>query len=218
MEQAVDTPVAWYFDFVSPYLQWHRLQKLGLEVTPKPILFAGLLDRLGQKGPAEIPGKREFTYRHVLWRAQRDGIPMRLPEAHPFNPLPALRLCMAAGSTRHAVGTVFRHLWTEGRPIHAAQDQQDLAQALGLPSAPAALADVAARERLRANFDDAVKAGVFGVPTLAWDGELFWGDDATDMFLDFRRDPASFRRGEMARIASLPVGAARAMTRGPGEG
>jgi hypothetical protein len=29
------------------------------------------------------------------------------------------------------------------------------------------------------------------------------------MFLDFRRDPAVFQRGEMARIATLPVGAAR---------
>jgi 2-hydroxychromene-2-carboxylate isomerase len=207
----VDSPVTWYFDFVSPfaYLQWHRLQRLGLAVAPKPILFAGLLDRLGQKGPAEIPGKREFTYRHVLWRAARDGIPMRFPDAHPFNPMPALRLCVAAGSTVQAVDTVFRHLWTQGRPAHAAADQQELALALGLSSAEAALADAGVKERLRANFNDAVRAGVFGVPTLSCHGELFWGDDATDMFLDFRRDPAVFQRGEMARIATLPVGAAR---------
>ena len=207
----MDAPVAWYFDFVSPfaYLQWHRLQRLGIEVAPRPILFAGLLDRLGQKGPAEIPGKREFTYRHVLWRAQRDGIPMRFPDAHPFNPMPALRLCVAAGSTPQAVDTVMRHLWIEGRSVHGAHDQQALAQALGLPSAQAALADPAVKDELRRNFDEAVQAGVFGVPTLAWGGELFWGDDATEMFLDYRRDPPAFRRGEMARVARLPVGAAR---------
>jgi 2-hydroxychromene-2-carboxylate isomerase len=211
MERAVDEPVTWYFDFVSPfaYLQWHRLQRLGLAVTPKPILFAGLLDRLGQKGPAEIPGKREFTYRHVLWRAARDGIPMRLPPAHPFNPMPALRLCVAAGATVQAVDTVFRHLWGEGGSIDGAEAQQALASKLDLSSATDALADPNVKARLLANFDEALQAGVFGVPTLACEGELFWGDDATEMFLDFRRDPGAFRRGEMARIADLPVGAAR---------
>ena len=211
MERAVENAGTWYFDFVSPfaYLQWQRLQRLGLAVTPKPIVFAGLLDRLGQKGPAEIPGKREFTYRHVLWRARRDGIPMRFPEAHPFNPMPALRLCVAAGSTTEAVDTVFHHLWDEGRPVDGAGEQQALASKLGLPSAQAALADPEVKARLRANFDQAVQAGVFGVPTLAWEGELFWGDDATDMYLDYRRDPAAYRQGEMARVSTLPVGAAR---------
>lgn len=209
----MDALPTWYFDVVSPfaYLHWHRLRRLGIEVTPKPILFAGLLDRLGQRGPAEIPGKREFTYRHVLWRAQRDAIPMRFPEAHPFNPMPALRLCVAAGSTPQAVDTVMSHLWTEGRSVQGAQDQHALALQLGLPSAEAALADPEVKDRLRRNFDEAAQAGVFGVPTLAWGGELFWGDDATEMFLDYRRDPGAFRHGEMARVASLPVGAARAL-------
>lgn len=207
----MDTQPTWYFDVVSPfaYLQWQRLRRLGLEVSPRPIVFAGLLDRLGQKGPAEIAGKREFTYRHVLWRAAREGIPMRLPPAHPFNPMPALRLCVAAGSTTQAVDTVMRHVWAEGRAVDDAQEQEALARALGLPSAQAALADPEVKARLRRSFDEAVRAGVFGVPTLAWRGELFWGDDATEMFLDFRRDPEAFRRGEQARVAALPVGAAR---------
>ncbi len=48
--------VDWYFDFVSPfsYLQWaHQLPQLeGVEITCKPVLFAGLLKHWGQKGPA----------------------------------------------------------------------------------------------------------------------------------------------------------------------
>ena len=59
------------------------------------MLFAGILGAHGQKGPAEIPAKRAFTYRFVLWQAKRLGIPLKLPHEHPFNPLPLLRLAIA---------------------------------------------------------------------------------------------------------------------------
>jgi 2-hydroxychromene-2-carboxylate isomerase len=40
-----------------------------------------------------------------------------------------------------------------------------------------ALADQAVKDALRSSTDDAITRGVFGVPTVAVDGELFWGDD-----------------------------------------
>lgn len=33
------------------------------------------------------------------------------------------------------------------------------------------------KQRLRANTDEALRRGVTGVPTVALDGALFWGDD-----------------------------------------
>ncbi len=84
----------WYFDFVSPfaYLQSEQLASLGpgVAVRYRPVLFAGLLGANGQKGPAEIPAKRTFTYRYCIWRAQELGIGFRFPPEHPFNPLPLL--------------------------------------------------------------------------------------------------------------------------------
>ena len=67
----------WYFDFISPfsYLQWQKVKRLdAAEVTPVPIAFGAVLAANGQKGPAEIPGKREFTYRHVLWQARAEDV------------------------------------------------------------------------------------------------------------------------------------------------
>lgn len=105
--------IRWYFDFISPfaYLQWHRVRTMQRHgpIELRPVLLAGLLGHHGQKGPAEIPGKREFTYRHVQWRAGRAGIAMRFPPAHPFNPLAALRLCIAAGSSPEATDAIFNH-------------------------------------------------------------------------------------------------------------
>jgi len=86
----------WYFDFLSPfaYLSLGRVEQLSakIDIRYRPVLFAGLLQHWGNKGPAELAPKRLWTYRWCTWRAARDGIAFRFPSAHPFNPLPYLRL------------------------------------------------------------------------------------------------------------------------------
>ena len=117
--------LTFYFDPISPYayLAFHALpqalQGHSIAVQYKPILFAALLQANGQKGPAEIPGKREWTYRQVLWSAQQLGIPMALPKAHPFNPLALLRALLAGADAsgcvnRYLTGLAFDHVWREG--------------------------------------------------------------------------------------------------------
>lgn len=205
--------IEWYFDVVSPFtwLQWPAIRELGADrvVVLKPVLFAGLLGHHGHKGPAEILGKREFTYRHALWRARRAGIPMRFPPAHPFNPIHALRLCIAAGSDSAAVDAVLGWIWAEGRVADSVDALQPLAARMGLESLGERLAATDVKARLRQNFEDAVEAGVFGVPTLVIDGRCFWGEDATAMALEFLHDPRLFDDAEYRRLAALPVGVQR---------
>jgi 2-hydroxychromene-2-carboxylate isomerase len=206
-------PARWYFDFISPfaYLQWLRLPALGdrLAIEPVPILFAALLEHHGHKGPAEIATKRQFTYRFVLWQARRLGLPLRFPPAHPFNPLPVLRLALAAGNTREAIGAIFDHLWVDGRAGDSAESLAPLARRLGVDDVAAALARADVKAQLRANTDAAIAAGVFGVPTLAVGGRLFWGADATPMVEDWLADPGRFDDAEMRRIDDLPAAAVR---------
>ncbi|MFN3903889.1 DsbA family protein, partial [Rehaibacterium terrae] len=155
MNAARTPPIRWYFDFISPFacLHWPKVRALAERevVEFRPILFAGLLDRHGQKGPAEIPGKREFTYRHVLWRARRSGVPMRFPPAHPFNPLAALRLCLAAGATPEAIAAIFDWIWCEGRAGDSPQALAPVAARLGIDDIAAAIAAPAVKARLREN-------------------------------------------------------------------
>ena len=69
--------ITFWFDPISPFacLAFHRLPQalegLSYEVAYRPLLFAGLLQHWGQKGPAEIEPKRAWTFRHVAWLAQR---------------------------------------------------------------------------------------------------------------------------------------------------
>lgn len=202
------TRADWYFDFISPfaYLQLPKILALRerLDVAPKPIVLGAVLKHHGQLGPAEIPGKREFTYRFVQWKAERERVPLRFPPVHPFNSLAALRLCLAAGGGWDAVAAIFDHVWRDGLAATTAEELAGAGRALGIGDIGAAIADEAVKAKLRANTEAALARGVFGVPTLDAGGEPFWGDDATAMIADWLADPARFGRGEYARIAALP--------------
>ena len=203
----------WYFDFVSPfaYLQSEQLAALAPRITVryKPVLFAGLLDANGQKGPAEIPAKRAFTYRFVLWQARKLRVPLKFPPEHPFNPLPLLRLAIACDCTPEAVHRIFRFVWADGRLPDLPIEWAELAAALGLPDAYARIAAQEVKDELRRNTDEAIARGVFGVPTLAIGDALFWGADATPMAADYAAAGCRFTDPEYARVAELPVGAER---------
>ena len=206
----------WYFDFVSPfaYLQSERLALLAprVSIRYRPVLFAGLLAATGQKGPAEIPAKRTFTYRFCLWQAKRLGIPLRFPPEHPFNPLPLLRLAIAGDSSADVVHAIFRFVWRDGRLPDLPIEWAELVGLLGIDDADARIAMKDVKDELRRNTDEAIARGVFGVPTLAIGGECFWGSDATEMAMDYVAAGSRFADPEFARVAALPVGATRRET------
>lgn len=177
--------ITFYFDVISPYaaLAFERLPEalegLNVVVDYRPILFAGLLKHWGQKGPAEMETKRQWTFRQVAWAAHKLGVPLQTPAQHPFNPLALQRLAWACGPNRRVVEKLFRHVWQgEGQdanhPGRLERLQQDLA-----PARDPASDEV--KQALRQATEDAIAAGVFGVPTLEVDGRLFWGLDSLDM-------------------------------------
>ncbi len=203
----MSAPLDWYFDFISPfaYLQWRRLRRDHADVAlnPKPLLFAAILNHVGQLGPAEIPQKRRHTYRIVLWQARELGIPLHFPPAHPFNPLPALRLCLAAPDRMRAIDAIFAHLWERGLQGDSIDALADVARSLGIADPAAAIARDEVKRELLANGEEAMALGVFGVPTLRVRDELFWGNDATELALAYARDPAVLD-AEMRRVDALP--------------
>ncbi len=203
----------WYFDFVSPfaYLQSEQLDRLGprVDVRMRPVLFAGLLAAHGHKGPAEIPAKRVFTYRFVVWQARKLGIGIKFPPEHPFNPLPLLRLALVCDCDPEAVRRIFRFVWRDGRLPDLPIEWEELTGSLGVRDAQARIGSPEIKDALRRNTDEAIARGVFGVPTLAIGDELFWGVDATAMAADFVAAGCRWDDPEYARVAELPVGATR---------
>ena len=198
----------WYFDFVSPfaYICLRRLKELppDLSIEYRPVLFAGILNHWGQKGPAELPTKRRYTYRWSHWWAHSLGLPLRYPAAHPFNPLHHLRLAVACGSKPEAIRVIFDEVWTTGADASDAARFAALSKKLGI-----AEIGQEAKDQLRKNTEEAVQRGVFGVPTFEVDGELFWGADSIEFLKDFLKDSSVIKNGEMQRLDGLPVSAAR---------
>lgn len=202
------TKVDWYFDYVSPfsYLQWaHQLPRLAdVEIELKPLLFAGLLKHWGHKGPAEITGKRRFTYRHVTWLAERLDVPFRMPGAHPFNPLPLLRLTLARDNDREIIDRLFGFVWREGNVPTDEAAWGRLAEELGVTDEE--LKDPAVKQRLLANGEEALERGVFGVPTIVANGEIFWGVDGFDFLLEYLGDPGVIDTPAMRTADDTPSG------------
>ena len=208
--------LVFHFDVISPfaYLAFERLpQELegcSYEVEYRPLLFAALLKAHAQKGPAEIEPKRQWTFRHVHWLAHRHGVPMDTPAEHPFNPLTLMRLLLATAEdgrpNRRAVQAVLRHVWVGGLD---ANDPDRLA-ALRAALAPVREPDSAAvKAALRANTDEAVADGLFGVPTLTLDGRHFWGLDALPMVRDALQGSDWFNGPGWAAAQAPPPGVVR---------
>jgi len=198
--------IDWYFDFVSPfsYISLYRLKELPAQVSYKPVLFAGLLKHWGQKGPAEIPAKRRWTYRWCTWWARELDLTFRFPEQHPFNPLPHLRLALACGNHPDAVKRIFDWVWMSGENASDPDRFVRLCAELGVSDDRLA----EAKNQLRENTEEAAARGVFGVPSFVVAGEVFWGADSISFVQAFlpalpRFRPRSTGLGHAADEESL---------------
>lgn len=218
-DSAGNKTVEWFFDFVSPfaYLQLEQFDKLPAtpNIEPRPILLGAVLAHWGQRGPAEIAAKRVFTYRHALYRAQKLGIEYRMPPAHPFNPIKALRLAIAMGGSLDIVKQIFRYIWRDGREVSSPQGFAALCEAMGFAHGMEAVEASTVKEALRRNTEHALSLEVFGVPTFALDGDLFWGEDATDLFLECVASREWLESPEVLRVSQLPIGAQRSAAASP---
>ena len=122
-------------------------------------------------------------YRDVVRLARALGVPIAPPATHPFNPLAALRFTHAlegAAERWRLVEAIFRAAWVEGRRIDDSQVVATIAAEQGFDADALAARAVTdeMKTRLRRITDDSIAKGVFGVPTMIVDGELFWGVDS----------------------------------------
>lgn len=185
-----------FFDYIShnAYLAWCKIRALAtqhrLELEPVPVLFAGLLSHYKQIGPAEVPAKSRWMLWNVLRKSKLHGIGLAPPHSHPFNPLVPLRVsCATEGAARiELVDRLFRATWAESRAVSESATVRSVLVESGLDAdaVMAAAQSEPVKLRLRQNTQDAIAAGVFGVPSMRIRGELFWGFDDLeylDMFL-----------------------------------
>ena len=209
--------VTFYLDFISPfaYLAFEvlplALEGLSYSVEYQPVFLGGILQHHGQLAPAEIPSKRAWTYRHVLWLARQHGVPLQFPASHPFRSLELLRtaldgaVCGSETPNRFVCEAFFRHVWRGGLEAADPQRLQGLRDSLASPDAP----PVPGKLRLQQATDAAIARGVFGVPSFAVDDRLFWGLDALPMLRSYLasgavQGDAALSDGEWHSVQGIP--------------
>ncbi|HAZ14297.1 MAG: hypothetical protein A2X86_18910 [Bdellovibrionales bacterium GWA2_49_15] len=186
-----------FFDFLSPYsyLAWQwlsqeheRLQSTGMQVYLRPVPMAIIIKKFVDKGPGEIPPKRDFLFKVVLNRAQDLKIPLACPPKIPFDTYPALRIMasLVDDSARIDFGNkVFSATWGQGLPL----TDELLAKILNSMISPDLAKAIQERSQSRETsimmkgfIREAQEFGVFGVPSFILENgqgtELFWGHDA----------------------------------------
>ncbi|MBP8133426.1 MAG: DsbA family protein [Zoogloea sp.] len=204
-----------HFDVISPWAflmdQALRREPLPIALARRPVLFAGLLNAFGHKGPAEIERKRRLTYELCTWTAQQQGLPFLMPSVHPFNPLRYLRLIVALDCIPQAASAVFDQLYTTGCDPDSPQAWQAVLERLGMTEADAAfrLAAPEVKAALKDNTSRAAAAGVFGVPTITLGERLFWGLDSLPMLRACLRGDPALDSPAMQAAAQVRFGASR---------
>ena len=190
--------IEFFFDPVSPYawLASARLESLsrktGCQILAVPILFAGLLKANDHKGPAEIATKRVYTFCDVMRRAKACGLDFRGPPNHPFNPLLVLRICTAIEDKTVRLRfscLILEAAWAQGEDISDDGTVARLAEKSGIDAGWAIdmAHDPLIKKKLADTTRAAIDTGVFGVPTLRIDDQLFWGEDRIDDLIRYRQ-------------------------------
>ena len=213
--------IHFYFDVISPYawLAFQALPKtlegIAHRVHYHPVVFGAMLKHHGQLGPAEMPGKRDWTYRQVMWLAKQQGTDLQMPASHPFNSLSLLRLAVAASDNgepnRYVVESIFKHVWCTG--LEASDAERLEALQLHLRSqAHLSLKDpqsVEVKQLLQQQTQQAIDLGLFGVPSMVVNGQVFWGQDALPMLRAYLQGDAWFESADWLDVGKLPVGIRR---------
>ena len=185
--------VEFYFDCGSPasWLAYTQLPALaeeqGAVLQYRPVLLGGIFKATGNNTPAALPPKGQYLFRDLSRFARRYGVPLTFPPGFPVNTLTLMRI--VTGVQIHqpdqfgpCIEALFRMLWAHG--INP-EDETGLWNALagaGL-DADAVLAfadrdDV--KHALKEATNKAVERGLFGLPTMFVDGEMYWGQDRLD--------------------------------------
>ncbi|MGA2453435.1 MAG: 2-hydroxychromene-2-carboxylate isomerase [Solirubrobacteraceae bacterium] len=187
MPASIMPQVTFYFDLGSPYayLAAERLTDVLSEPAQwQPLSLGGLFKANGRSSWAlDDYQRRQAGSAEVERRARDYGLPpIHWPDPWPGNYLMAMRaatFAFAAGRGHEFTLQAFRDAFARGHDLSIPARVLDAAQDAGLDRAQveAAAQDPRIKQALREATDAAHALGVIGVPTVAIDGELFWGDD-----------------------------------------
>lgn len=194
-------PIAFWFDFASPYAWIASTQiediarRHGRTVEWHAILLGVVFRTTGMAPLGDQPLRGAYAQRDLARLARRHGLPLARPLAPPGISLACARVFHAIAPEDPALAGAFARaalhaIFGEGADLDTAPAAQAFAAGLGPAAARLAAQSEAppARAALRAATQAALARGVFGAPFIVVDGEPFWGQDRLPMIEAWLRD------------------------------
>jgi 2-hydroxychromene-2-carboxylate isomerase len=177
-------PPTFYFGAMSPYswLAAERIEPLMPQARWRGVL-AGVVFAAHGRTSWGLTDRRAEGLAECEARAESYGLgPLVWPARWPTSDLQVSRGMLVAerdGLLRPFALAAMRMSFLEGADLQEHEVVLEAGRRSGVDPGRLAegLAEDAIKQELRELVDEALGAGVFGVPTVAVGGELFWGDD-----------------------------------------
>ncbi|MBI1213157.1 MAG: 2-hydroxychromene-2-carboxylate isomerase [Alphaproteobacteria bacterium] len=190
--------VEFWFEFASTYSYAaafaveERARERGVRVVWRSFLLAPIFGAQGWRdSPFNIyPAKGAYMWRDLARVCARQGLPLKKPTVFPRSGLLAARIACRHGEASWCpefVRRIYAANFQDDEDISSSEVVGRIVESLSLKSAEI-LADAQTqpgKDALRAQTEQAVKLGIFGAPTFAVDGEIFWGGDRLGEALDW---------------------------------
>ena len=175
-----------YYDLTSPYayLAAVRIEDLIPSARWQPIAFAMILRHTGRE-PWSFAPDRSADFAEIARRSRERGLaPLRYPAGWPqltYSLAPA-RACLVAeqaGLLHELTRELFAAMFVRGESLADLKATLAAATRAGLDSEQVrtGIEQPEIKERLRLATDEAIAAGVVGIPTVIVGKRTFWGDD-----------------------------------------
>jgi len=183
--------IVFYLDFISPfaYLANSQLPAIAqrhgarIDYRPADVMHAKLAAGNFAPSTRSMPAKAAFIRRDRLEWAERYGLPMKTPQAFRAPRLNAgLLQAMDLGTAEAYADAAFHQVWGLGGDPDDDALLARVCEAAGW-NPQTFMAWVASDEttrRYRETQQRAWREGIFGVPMMVVDSEMFWGNDRLD--------------------------------------
>lgn len=176
--------ITYWFSPLSPftYLASNRLEEGGLSIEYRPFNIGPLFAATGGiPVPQRSPQRQAYRLQELARLAQKYSMPLNLQPAHfPVDSTLACQWLIFLRDNRLDVGSAARAVlaavWARDLDISSAGTLRTLADEIGI-SVDTVDGAIATPDRVSAETDEAIQAGVFGSPFYGVGEQLFWGQE-----------------------------------------
>jgi 2-hydroxychromene-2-carboxylate isomerase len=192
-----------YTDYKSPYafvanralFELEEKQGVALEWLPYTLRIAEFMGTVEER-TSHFWRKIRYLYMDARRYANAQGLTVKGPKRiyDAFYASAGMLFAQRNGIFRPYHDTVFRRFWNHELELDELSEISGVIAALGGSVRDfEAYVHGAAREEHDGIIDEAERIGVFGVPTMVFNGELFWGGDRISLLTERIRAPETVK-------------------------